>query len=93
MIQGETKSGFKFEIDERILEDWSLVLLVKKYDNVKSDIEKTDIIPDLFNVLLGKGGFDKYEKYVRKNNDGFFPIPQIQADLFDILSSNKLKNS
>lgn len=91
MIEGKTKTGFKYKFDERVLEDWKLIDLVTNYDAV-GKLEKVKIVPDLVNMLLGNGGFDKLEKHVRSKNEGFCSVTNLQNELFEILQSKELKN-
>lgn len=92
MIEGITKSGFKFKIDERCLTDYKILGFVDAYDNA-DDIGKVKIVPSLTDFLLGAKGFDKLEKHIRSKNDGFCSISDLQNELFEIMNSTKeIKN-
>lgn len=91
MIEGKTKTGFEFNIDERALEDWALIELTKKYDKGNS-LKKAEVVPEITNLLLGEGGFKKLEKHIRACNDGFCPIKALESELLEIINSNKVKN-
>ena len=88
MITGKTKSGFSFEIDERALHDVTLYSLIGLYDD-GTEIQKVTILPKLANFLLGEKGYESLEKHLRKKNDGFCTMEDIQAELMQILSANK----
>lgn len=92
MIAGKTKSGFKFQIDQRALEDWSLINLATKYDACGSNLEKAAIVPEIANLLIGKGGFDKLEKHIRSKNDGYCTISDLQTEIFEIMQTKEIKN-
>lgn len=88
MVTGKTKSGFSFKIDERALHDVTLYNLIGLYDD-GTDIQKVTILPKLANFLLGSKGYEALEKHLRKQNDGFCSLENIQAELMQIISANK----
>lgn len=93
MIEGKTKSGFKFKIDERCLTDYRILEFVDEYDKA-DDIGKMRIIPSLTDFLLGTKGFEKLEKHIRSKNEGFCSISNLQTELYEIMSNTKeIKNS
>lgn len=91
MIQGKTKSGFKFEIDERVLSDWRLLLNIER---TESEVltERVKAITELVHLLLGSNE-SKLMEHIAKKNDGFVPTEAITDELASIISSAKeLKN-
>lgn len=91
MIQGKTKSGFKFEIDERVLSDWRLLLNIER---TESEVltERVKAITELVHLLLGSNE-SKLMEHIAKKNDGFVPTEAITDELASIVSSAKeLKN-
>lgn len=93
MIKGETKSGFKFEIDKRAFSDWRVVKLISKISKNTDAMETMDAIEELGRIILTDKGFDKLLKHVEKNNDGFCCVEKVGDEISDIFtSSNELKN-
>lgn len=91
MITGKTKSGFKFEVDERIKNDWSLVSAIA---DAECDDESKRIIGinSLVNIILGAQK-QKYFEHIKKKHEGYMPIDVIVDDITSILNSiNELKN-
>lgn len=92
MIEGKTKSGFKYKIDERILDDWRLIEAV-------GDAESNDSsrvvrgMTNLLEILLGDQA-DALKKHIADKNDGYIPKDIMLNTMIEIVkSSNELKNS
>lgn len=91
-MKGTTKSGFKFDIDERIVSDWRLVdaIGMAESDDPSEQIKGTRLVADL---LLGKDK-QKLIEFIQKKNDGFVPATQMTSAIAEIIESIKdLKNS
>ena len=91
-MKGTTKSGFKFDIDERIVSDWRLVdaIGMAESDDPSEQIKGTRLVADL---LLGKDK-QKLIEFIQKKNDGFVPATQMTSAIAEIIESVKdLKNS
>ena len=92
MLEGKTKSGFKYAIDERVMDDWRLLKYVALSES-KDPSEQVQGASNLVGLLLG----DKEEdlmKFIAKKNDGFIPAMAVTDIITEILTSVKdLKNS
>ena len=92
MIEGKTKSGFKFSIDERILEDWRLLKAIRLSESTdpSENIRGAD---DLVSLVLGEKEKDLRD-FIAKKNDGFVPQRFVVGAITEILTEVKeLKNS
>lgn len=92
MIKGKTKTGFKFEIDERLAEDWRLLEAITLADsrNVTERVKGTTTVVDM---LLGKNK-NQLMEHIMKLHDGYVPTTALTDELASMLSSIKeLKNS
>lgn len=87
MIEGKTRTGFKYKVDERILKDWRIVSCISMVESSdpSSQIKGTT---ELVKLLIGENE-DAFIKHVQKKNDGFVPIDAITNELVDILTSSK----
>lgn len=88
MIKGKTKSGFEFEIEEEVLDDYELLELLTETDkgNQVAIFKAIDhiLIPDQKKRL---------KEHVR-NEKGRVPASAMIAEITDIISScNQGKNS
>lgn len=91
MVKGKTKTGFKFETDERVLEDWRLVLNIEKAES-KNMTEKVKGVAALVHLLLGENE-EKLMKHIANRNEGFIPTDAIIEELASIITETKeLKN-
>lgn len=92
MIEGKTKTGFKYKIDERALKDWRLMDSIQKATS-PDPMEQISATSSLIDLLLGKDK-DRLMAHVEKKNDGFIPVDAVVAELLDIITgSDKTKNS
>lgn len=86
MLKGKTKTGFKFEIDERLLNDYELVELLAETE------ENPLIVSKVLTKLLGDQKKDLIE-HVREE-DGIVPADKMMEELEEIFNAgNKAKNS
>lgn len=85
MIKGKTKSGFKYEIDEKILNDYRFFELISEID------DKPYKAPKLVETMLGKEQKDKLLAHVEK--DGHVDSKDVMKEIEDIFTNTKeLKN-
>lgn len=92
MIEGKTKTGFKFKIDERIISDLRVFEQITILQNGNpSEIMAATVT--LVELIFGKDK-KKLEEHIAKKNDGYVPIEVVTQELLDVLTSNQqLKNS
>lgn len=91
MLEGKTKSGFKYSIDERRLRDYRVVKSISDIDSEDATTQIKGMI-ELSSWLMGDD-MGRLEEHVRKKNDGFADVQTIYAEIFEIINSqNKLKN-
>ncbi len=92
MIGGKTKTGFSFEVDEKMLDDWRLTkALVKMQD--KNTVERFKGVDEALTLLLGDKADDLMDHLIKKNK-GYAPIEKLTAEVNDMLNSVKAaKNS
>lgn len=91
MIKGKTKTGFEFELDERIGTDWRIVsnIALAESDDMSDKVKGASA---LVSLLCGNNE-KKLMKHIADNNDGFVPMPAVMNELRDMIQgSNELKN-
>ena len=92
MIDGKTKTGFKFSIDERVLDDWRLLTAIAQSES-KDTSAQIQGAASLVTLLLGDKEQDLME-FISKKNDGFVPATAVTEVITEILTTVKeLKNS
>lgn len=85
MIEGKTKSGFKFKIDERIQTDWRLIKAIANSQNEDPAI-KLQATVDMMKLILG----DQEEllmQHIMKKSEGFIPVEVMNAEITEIMQS------
>lgn len=86
MITGKTKTGFKFQISDRILNNYELIELLADVD------ENPLLITKVLSMLLGEKKKDLIE-HVREE-DGVAPVDKMMEEVAEIFkSAEKAKNS
>lgn len=86
MIKGETSTGFHYEINEAVLNDYEMLELM-------AELEENPLRTPVFvKRLLGLEQKNRLVKHVKKAT-GSATIEAVQAELLDILSAKPLKNS
>ena len=91
-ITGETSTGFKYSFDDRILQDWDYLSLLRKLTDKSEEIKNTEklkLTQDMFLLVLGEEETKNLVDHVKKNNDGFAPMQAISDEFYEIL---QLKN-
>ena len=81
MIQGKTKTGFEFKIEDAVLNDYELLELFAEVD------ENPLLVPKLVKTILGEKQKNALIEHVR-NENGIVPTDKIAAELEDILTSS-----
>lgn len=91
-MQGITKSGYKYSIDDRILKDWRFVTALTKCQTAKDEFLKLDGLQTMAKLLFG----DKYEEFmdfIASKNDGYCPSEVVMTEITEIFqSANGSKN-
>ena len=90
-MQGITRSGFKFDIDNRILKDWRFVSALTKCQQSKTEFGKLEGIQEMVRLLFGDK-FEEYLAFVASKNDGFCDSDIIMEEIKEIFESANVKN-
>ena len=92
-MKGKTKSGFKFEFDERILNDWRFLKAVAKADDSSNPSGMLAGTVELVSMIFGDNE-QALMDHIASKNDGYVPQDAIKEELLDIIEQGKdLKNS
>ena len=92
MIEGKTKAGFKFSIDERILDDWRLLSAIALSES-KDPSDQIRGAHELVSLVLGEKEKDLLD-FIAKKNDGFVPSIKVTEAITEIITEvRELKNS
>lgn len=89
-MQGKTRSGFEYDIDDRILKDWRFINALTKCQNSEG-MKQLEGMQEMVNLLFGNK-LEDFMKHIAEQNDGFVPSEAIMADVQDIFESKIPKN-
>lgn len=91
MITGKTKSGFKFELNDHVHEDYEVIeALVKFFRRTSYD----NFIAFTEQMFRGAEDCEKRARDFLRERDGFVKTEAMQELVFDIWNASKeLKNS
>lgn len=87
MIEGITKTGFIYEIEEDRLYNYELIELLEEVDS------SALALPKVVNILLGKEQAEELKDHVR-SKDGIVAVDKMAEELQEIfLQQAEIKNS
>ena len=90
-MQVKTKSGFKCNINDKVLDDWRFARAVARTHS-DSDTDRIQAAVDLVSLIL-RDNEEAYYKYVESKNDGIVSEDIVTSDLLSIIEQIKaLKN-
>jgi len=81
MLKGKTKTGFEFEIDDAVLNDYELLELFADVD------ENPLLVPKLVKTILGEKQKNKLIEHVR-DEKGIASADKVAKEIEDILTSS-----
>lgn len=83
MLKGISASGFEFEIDEEVLDDWEMLELLQEIDD--GSVGK---IAKAIVLLLGKEQYEKLKNFI-KARDGKIKASVMIDEFTSIMNANK----
>jgi len=87
MIEGKTKSGFKYKFPEENLDNYELVEIIAEAQ------ENPLLFPKMVNLLLGEKQTEKLKEHLR-NENGIVSTEKISQEIMEIFeNTEKAKNS
>ena len=91
MITGTTSQGFKFEVDEELLNDWRFVKAIRKSESSDPG-ERLLGVTDIVFLLLGEEQSDKLAEFIAEKNGGKAPVDSMYSATVEILNICKEEN-
>lgn len=86
MINGKTKSGFRYSIDENVITDFEFI------ENLENVMENGVGLSKTLVILLGEKQKKALINYVRDKKTKRVPIKDVMKEVENILSNPKIKN-
>ena len=82
MINGVTKSGFSFEVDERVIKDWRFIKSMAKLN--KGALGQLEGIVEISSIVLGEKQGLLLEKHIA-DQDGYIDAKEYEEELTEII--------
>ena len=91
-MKGKTKSGFKFDVNEAVLDDWATMKAIADMDSGDASRVLQGTVK-FVNIVLGKDE-DALVEHIRSKNNGSCPQDAMYNEVMEIIDSLKeIKNS
>lgn len=84
MIEGNTKSGFKYSVDENIMDNWEL------FEEMSAGTMTGEI--KAAKMMLGEEAYKSLKEHCR-NEKGVVPAKKMDAEIAEIITGVSSKNS
>lgn len=85
MIKGATSSGFEYEVNEKVLSDWTFVKAVAASGS-KDNTRQMEGYTKLVNLLLGDEAEERLCEHLRQE-DGLVPVEKISGEVLEIMQA------
>lgn len=95
MVKGKTKSGIKFQLDERIKDDARFLYYLAKAQDESADVsEKSKAIMGILKLVFGNDdGVINFMNAVAATNDGLCNVEVMLSELTEMFDAINAKNS
>lgn len=95
MVKGKTKSGIKFQMDERIKDDARFLYYLAKAQDESADMgEKSKAIMGILKLVFGNDeGVITFMNAVASVNDGICNVEVMLSELTEMFDAINAKNS
>ena len=95
MVKGKTKSGIKFQLDERIKDDARFLYYLTKAQDDESDTgEKSKAVMGVLKLIFGTDeGVINFMNAVASTHDGVCTIKELLSELTEMFDAINAKNS
>ena len=95
MVQGKTKSGIKFQLDERVKDDARFLYYLAKAQDDNADMgEQSKAIMGILKLIFGSDeGVITFMDAVAASNEGICNIEVLLSELTEMFDALNVKNS
>lgn len=85
IIKGKTSTGFEYEINKEVVDDWNFIERLARLEQNQSVSETIDIIV----TMIGREGYENLKKHCQKDS-GRIPIKRLMNEYYEIMEKNDL---
>lgn len=83
MLKGKSETGFEFELDEEVLDDWELLELLERIDDGDVTVLSKAVVS-----VLGKDQYERLKDFI-KQRDGKIKVSIMMQEFNSIMSAEK----
>lgn len=88
VINGTTKSGFTFEVNNDVMDDVDVLETLANSENEnKTMLQRTASFFDFCALVLGKEQFKALKAHIRENQNGKAPVAVFRTEMEEIMAS------
>jgi hypothetical protein len=89
-MQGTTKSGFNYSVDDRVLKDWRFTIALSKCR--KGDaMTQLEGMHEMVHLVFGDK-YDEFMEHMASKCEGYIPTDAVMAEVNEIFESAVPKN-
>lgn len=93
MVKGKTKSGIKYQIDERIKDDTRLLQYIVEMQSDDQQLQSVALFDMLSLIFGGRQGVTDFQNAVASSHEGICSTEFLISELTEILEAVNLKKS
>ncbi len=94
MVKGKTKSGIKYQLNEKVKDDARVLYLLVQMQREEVSLEdKGKYVFDLLELMFGKDGVPVFMNEVAAAHKGVCDVQSMLAELTEMFDALKAKNS
>ena len=93
-IKGKTSSGFEYEVNEKVRNNWLFVRAVAKAESAPTEEEKLIALVETVHLLLGEEGENQLCQFL-VDDEGIVPSDRLIGEVREIIAAlgGQAKNS
>ncbi len=95
-MQGTTKTGFHFEVDENRTNSFTVVRAIVEMNKETDELKQMELVLDVVDAFIGAEQIEAIKEHVTKEK-GYDDIESVMSEVFDIFTQAKesklVKNS
>lgn len=85
IVKGKTSTGFEYEINKEIVDDWNFIERLAKLEQNGSVSETINVIV----TMIGKDGYENLKKHCQTDT-GRIPIKRLMNEYYEIMEENDI---